>query len=152
MEYFNKWAFIYVGIYGYGYIEAGKGVMALFKDRGWEAIIADDLVGMVLGMLSLVVGLVTGALCLIFESQTDWFDEFKDDADPESETFVKTVLFILGLIVGLVMCSILMSSIDSAVLAVIVLFAECPGEFDENYPELSRQMRDAYAIAYPDYQ
>lgn len=43
VEYFNKWAFVYVGIYGYGYIEAGKNVIQLFKNRGWEAIIADDL-------------------------------------------------------------------------------------------------------------
>jgi len=45
IEYFNKWAFVYVGLYGYSYCEAGKGVMDLFRDRGWEAIIADDLVG-----------------------------------------------------------------------------------------------------------
>ena len=45
IEYFNKWAFIYVGIYGYSYLEAGKNVIALFRNRGWEAIIADDLVG-----------------------------------------------------------------------------------------------------------
>lgn len=41
MEYFNKWAFIYVGVYGFGYLEAGKSVFELFKNRGWEAIIAD---------------------------------------------------------------------------------------------------------------
>lgn len=41
VEYFNKWAYVYVGIYGYSYLEAGKGVMQLFKNRGWEAIITD---------------------------------------------------------------------------------------------------------------
>jgi hypothetical protein len=41
LEYFNKWAFIYVGVYGYGYIEAGKNVFSLFQNRGWEAVIAD---------------------------------------------------------------------------------------------------------------
>ena len=58
----------------------------------------------------------------------------------------------LGLVIGLVMCSILMSSIDSAVLAVIVLFAEGPAEFETNYPELSTQMREAYATAHPGYE
>jgi len=43
VEYFNKWAYIYVGVYGFGYLEAGKNVFELFKNRGWEAIIADDL-------------------------------------------------------------------------------------------------------------
>jgi hypothetical protein len=41
LEYFNKWAFVYVGVYGYSYLEAGKNVFTLFKNRGWEAIIAD---------------------------------------------------------------------------------------------------------------
>ena len=45
LEYFNKWAFVYVGLYGYGYYEARKNDMAL-------AIIADDLVGMAMGLLS----------------------------------------------------------------------------------------------------
>lgn len=155
VEYFNKWAFIYVGLYGYGYCEAGKSVMTLFKDRGWDAIIADDLVGMVLGMLSLVVGLVTGGISIAFLTVTPWFDdylEFYDGDDGAGETSAKIFLFILGLVIGLVMCSILMSSIDSAVLAVIVLFAEGPAEFETNYPELSTQMREAYATAHPGYE
>jgi len=45
-----------------------------------------------------------------------------------------------------------MGSIDSTVFSVIVLFAEGPAEFEENYPEFSRQMRDAYAIAHPGYE
>ena len=76
LEYFNKWAFVYVGLYGYGYCEAGKNVMALFRDRGWEAIIADDLVGMALGLLSIVVGLLTGACAIGLERSQGWFDDW----------------------------------------------------------------------------
>jgi hypothetical protein len=35
MEYFNKWAFVYVGIYGYSFANAGKKVFSMFGDRGW---------------------------------------------------------------------------------------------------------------------
>jgi len=145
VEYFNKWAFVYVGLYGYGYLEAGKNVMTLFKDRGWDAIIADDLVGMVLSMLSIVVGIITGAISLLCFKNSDLFDGFESD-------YKDTWIFILGCIIGIVMCSILMASIDSAVLAVIVLFAEGPAEFETNYPELSCQMREAYAKTYPGYE
>ena len=34
LEYFNKFAYIYVGMYGYSYIEAGKNVMTLFGAKG----------------------------------------------------------------------------------------------------------------------
>jgi len=40
--------------------------------------------------------------------------------------------------------------VASAVNTVIVLFAEAPADFEQNYPELSNKMRSAYAAAYPD--
>ena len=66
VEYFNKWAYIYVGLYGYGYIEAGKNVFTLFKNRGWEAIIADDLIANTLLLMSLITGGLTGNFLLLF--------------------------------------------------------------------------------------
>ena len=65
VEYFNKWAYIYVGLYGYDYISAGKKVMNLFKTRGWTAIIADNLVNRLLGIVCLTIGLLTGVATLL---------------------------------------------------------------------------------------
>jgi|AntRauTorckE5430_2_1112549.scaffolds.fasta_scaffold15675_1 hypothetical protein len=76
LEYFNKWAFVYVGVYGYSYCEAGKSVMQLFKDRGWEAVIADDLVGMALFMTSVVVGLLGAGAGVVIIAATSWWDAF----------------------------------------------------------------------------
>jgi hypothetical protein len=42
-----------------------------------------------------------------------------------------------------------MSTIASSVNTSIVLFADAPGEFEKNYPELSREMRQAYTAAHP---
>lgn len=69
-------AYIYVGLYGFGYCEAGKNVMQLFKDRGWEAIIADDIISTVLGLMALVVGAITSGFSVLVATQTDMFDEF----------------------------------------------------------------------------
>merc|ERR1712183_589013 len=87
LEYFNKWAFIYVGLYGYGYMDAGKNVIQLFKSRGWSALIADDLVGRALATLSLVVGLLAGAVGVILATTTDWFDA-NDGSDGRITSFV----------------------------------------------------------------
>ena len=57
----------------------------------------------------------------------------------------------IGLVIGLVFCSILMSCVASSVNATIVLFAEAPAEFEQNHPELSLQMREAWQKAYPGY-
>ena len=58
MEYFNRWAYVYVGIYGYNFTKAGKAVFELFKQRGFDAIINDDLIGNVLGFAALGIGTV----------------------------------------------------------------------------------------------
>jgi hypothetical protein len=55
-------AYVYVALYGYSFIEAGKNVMQLFRSRGWTSIITDLLVDGVLGMVSLAVGAITGAI------------------------------------------------------------------------------------------
>ena len=74
VQYFNKWAYVYVGLYGYSYLQAGKNVMTLFKNRGWDAIVADDLVSNTLFLVSLVVGLVSGGIGVgVLRTQPDWF-------------------------------------------------------------------------------
>ncbi|KAL7462868.1 hypothetical protein ACHAXS_003238 [Conticribra weissflogii] len=127
LEYFNRWAFVYVGLYGYSYLEAGKQVFTLFKDRGWEAIIADDLI-------SNVIGGLCGAFGMIFvDSNPEWFENSPAGANDQATCFI-----------------ILMSTIASAVNTVIVCFAEGPAEFEANHPELSRKMRETWISFYPD--
>lgn len=79
LEYFNKFAYIYVGLYGYSYLEAGKNVFTLFQQKGWTVIINDDLVSNTLSLFCLVIGLLTGAVGLIMdETNPSWFEGFKE--------------------------------------------------------------------------
>eukprot|EP00590_Aulacoseira_subarctica_P007582 CAMPEP_0172414412 /NCGR_PEP_ID=MMETSP1064-20121228/1069_1 /TAXON_ID=202472 /ORGANISM="Aulacoseira subarctica , Strain CCAP 1002/5" /LENGTH=480 /DNA_ID=CAMNT_0013151067 /DNA_START=22 /DNA_END=1464 /DNA_ORIENTATION=+ len=144
IEYFNKWAYVYVGLYGYPYLKAGKSVMELFRNRGWDAVIADDLVSNVLFMVSVVVGLVSGVIGwgILTGQQAQWFPTLTQPGDA-------WVGFFLGFLVGIIICSILMSVIGSAVNTVIVCFAEGPAEFHRNHPTLSQKMRAAWLGAYP---
>lgn len=145
LEYFNKWAFVYVGLYGYSYIEAGKNVITLFKNRGWEAIIADDLISNVFFFLSFGVGLICTAIGYgLGVGQTEWFI----NAPYASEAGYTCA--VLGFVVGLVLTSILMSTIASAVNTVIVCFAEGPAEFEANHPELSAKMRETWLRFFPE--
>lgn len=144
LEYLNKWAYVYVGLYGYGYIEAGKNVMTLFQQKGWTVIITNDLVENVLFMMSLVTGLIIGVFGMIVAGvdQNLLADIAGDD--------VKLVGFGLGFIVGFVFSSILMGLVGSSVNTVIVCFAEAPNEFQNNHPQLATEMREAWREAYPE--
>ena len=65
LEYLNKWAYVYVGLYGYSYLDAGRNVIALFQNKGWSTLITDDLADNVLFMVSVAIGLFTGLVGLI---------------------------------------------------------------------------------------
>jgi hypothetical protein len=142
LEYFNKWAYIYVGVYGYSYLQAGRSVIQLFQDRGWEAIIADDLVGNALLLTSIIVGGIIGAVSMLLSTFTGFFEN--------AGNAELGLAFFLGFIVGLSVCSILLSTVASGVNTVIVMFADAPREFEANYPQLSQKMRETWRQFYPD--
>mmetsp|Transcript_12144 Transcript_12144/g.33656 ORF Transcript_12144/g.33656 Transcript_12144/m.33656 type:complete len:839 (-) Transcript_12144:72-2588(-) len=138
---FNPWAFTYVGLHGYGFMEAGQMATELFEKRGWTTIVSDDLVPNVLLMTSLVVGGVTGCFGYML---TD-FESFHITSVNEPHL----VSFVIGIVTGLVSTSILFGAISSSVNAVIVCFATSPVDFEHSHPELSRNMREAWRSVWP---
>mmetsp|Transcript_10959 Transcript_10959/g.15679 ORF Transcript_10959/g.15679 Transcript_10959/m.15679 type:complete len:538 (-) Transcript_10959:247-1860(-) len=141
VQYFNKWAYVYVGLYGYNYVDAGKRVMNLFKQRGWNVIIADNLTNRLLGIMSLTIGILTG-LCTLFVAFL--VDEF------ESKQGWLGLGFLIGFVIGMVLSGIFMGLLSSAVDSVIVCFAEAPQEFNETHPELAEEMNKTWRDAWPD--
>jgi len=68
IEYFNEWAYVFVGLHGYGYLESGKRVRDLFQERGWTTLLTDNVIGNVLCAVSVVVSLLSGLVGLIANS------------------------------------------------------------------------------------
>jgi len=61
----HQGAFVYVGHYGYSYLDARKKVLELFHSRGWEEVIKDDLVGHILMFVYVYVGFFTSFISLL---------------------------------------------------------------------------------------
>jgi Plasma-membrane choline transporter len=143
VSYFNKWAYVYIGLYGYDYISAGNKVMTLFLDRGWSTIINDQIVSRVLTLVSILIGLLSGCGGLLLSmAHPDWVRTFGDSAS--------VAAFFLPALMGLGIAHIVMSVITSAVDTVVVAFAEAPLEFERNHPGLSSQLVTAWRHVYPD--
>jgi hypothetical protein len=140
VEYFNKWAFVYVGLYGYSYMEAGKNVMALFRARGWSAIVNDDLVSNVLSFLALSIGALTGGIGVVAAAAVPQI------ANQDGALYA---VFFFGLIVGFMFSSIMFSVVLSAVDTIVVCYCEAPLDFQMNYPELYDAMTEAWMKIYP---
>lgn len=136
-------SYIYIGLYGYSYMEAGHKVMSLFAQRGWTTIINDDLITNTLTLMSLVIGCLTGCVGLAVAAlHKSWVAEF-----PEKQSLL--VPFLSSFLVGILIASILMSVVSSAVDTVMVCFCEAPNELRLNYPDLSNQMVRAWRKTYP---
>jgi hypothetical protein len=141
-QYFNNWAFIYVGLYGYDYLTAGKKVLDLFQERGWTAIINDNLVHRTLVLVCLVIGALTGLVGMLLAKATGWADVVLGE-DPNAAIFF--ICFLIGFSLAFILMGVVMSGVDS----IIVCFAEAPNEFQTNHPALSSQMMTAWRQVYP---
>jgi hypothetical protein len=139
-RYFNKWAFVYVGLYGYSYMEAGKNVVDLFADRGWSAIINDNLISMVFSFLAVSIGALVGAAGIVAAAAIPKI------ANEEGALYV---VFFFGLLIGITCSSIMFSVIQSAVDTAVVCFAEAPLVFQTNHPVLYDEMSIAWLAIYP---
>jgi len=138
---FNSWAFTYVGIYGYGFMDAGSSATELFGTRGWTMIVTDDLVPNILLMMSLVIGGATGLFAHVIEDL--------EGAPISSLNEQGAASFGMGVVVGLVVTSVLFGVVSSSVNAVLVCFAASPVDFENVHPELSHEMRSAWREVWP---
>lgn len=144
VAYFNQWAFVYIGLYGYDYLTAGEKVTELLVDRGWTAIINDNLVVRVLTLASLVIGAFTGVVgLLLIAVKPEWVDHWGMSSGTATAFFIPAVI-------GTAMANIMMSVVVSAVDTVVVAFAEAPLEFERNHPGLSAQLVAAWRMVYPE--
>lgn len=139
VEYFNQWAYVFVGLYGFSFMEAGKNVMTLFKSRGWTVIISDMLVNSVLSMVAMGVGVLTGVIGILVALA----------AGVDLSQGMVAVPFIVGFLFGFALAATLFSVVSSAVNTVVVCYAEAPAEFQQNHPRLSDEMRAAWRQAWP---
>lgn len=117
--------------------------MTLFRNKGWTAIINDNLADMVLFMISVMIGLFTGLVGFVVASlDKNIFAEFGFESPGG-------IGFMFGFFIGLILSSIMLGVVESAVSTCVVCFAESPAEFEQNHPDLSLQMRDAWRSSWP---
>ena len=118
VELFNLFAFTRVAIYGDAYIPAAKKTWAMVKERGIDMLWNDNLTGAVLWMGSLVGGVIVAIAAFI------WTDALIENDKLAEES--RWILVLGALVVGIVLITVLLSPIESAIATVFVCYADEP--------------------------
>ncbi|KAJ3144093.1 putative choline transporter, neither null mutation nor overexpression affects choline transport [Irineochytrium annulatum] len=138
LEYFNKFAFTQVAIYGKGYVQAAKDTWNMIKYRGFDAVINTSLVGNVLSIGSLFCGLCCGLF--------GWLLAIDGGAATDS-SYLSRALFICiaSAVIGTWVFLIVIEVINAGVATTYVCLAMEPGVIRNKQPALF----DKFARTYP---
>jgi len=136
VEYFNRYAYIEIALYGKPYIGAAKDTWRLFKDRGIDALVNDSLVGMTLMWGSYAVGL----LCSLFGYL---YLRFTAPVYNAGGQYTAPVM-LFSFVVGLVCCQTITSAIEAGVSTIFVGLGEDPQVLAIRAPALFSMITDAY--------
>jgi hypothetical protein len=137
VNYFNRYAYIEIALYGKPYIKAAKDTWTMFMDRGIDALVNDSLVGMTLTWGAYVIGL----LCSLFGYLYLRLTHPAYNADGQYTAPVVLFAFLIGL-----QCSMTMSTaIEAGVSTIFVGLGEDPQVLAARAPDLFRLI----ALTYP---
>jgi len=135
----NRFAFVYVAVYGDSFGAAGERVNELFTRRGfWTTIMNDWILSRVfeVGML----GIALSSAAFAFGLSTLVFDIKGNNAD---------VLAVFGLLIGWLLAAVVMGTLNSAVATVYVAFGEEPEALKRNHPETFDVLYSGWNQNYP---
>ncbi|KAF8749668.1 CTL (choline transporter-like) family [Rhizoctonia solani] len=128
VEYFNRYAYIEIALYGKPYIPAAKDTWRLFKDRGIDALINDSLTGIAMTWGAYLVGLLCSLFAYVYLRLTNP----GYNADGQYTAPVLLFAFVIGL-----QCSLtLASAIEAGVSTIFVGLGEDPHILAERSPGL----------------
>ncbi|GAA5991163.1 hypothetical protein JCM10908_006567 [Rhodotorula pacifica] len=138
VEYFNRYAYIEIALYGKAYIPAAKDTWRLFKDRGITALINDCLVNNIWSFGSLAVGALCSLIAFGYLKGTD--PAFIQDSSGLVAVLVG-YSFAIGYFISY---SLGYGALSSGVSTTFVALAEDPEVLAERDPELFELIRRAY--------
>ncbi|KAJ3220730.1 putative choline transporter, neither null mutation nor overexpression affects choline transport [Clydaea vesicula] len=139
IEFLNIYAYTEVAAFGKSYCQAAKDTWEIIKSRGVDLIINADLISNVLGMGSILVGILTGFGAVVF---TKYFSVYQISADQVMALYL--IVFIVAFFFGLIQFSVIAQVIKSGVTTTFVCLAEDPDSLKRTKPDLYYKFLETY--------
>ena len=147
LRFINRYAFCYVAIYGYSFVEAGKlTIRRLFSQRGFSAIINDNLISNCLTICAALVGLATAGIGAFIA----FLSEDLQNVWGGDENVACNAMAVIGLFFGFLIALVVMNVVFSAVASIFVMVFENLDALYNNHTEDYRQLLHAMEIYIPD--
>ena len=128
VTWFNTYAWSYVAIYGYPYMESAKKAWNLLMDKGFKPLVNDSLVFGVTSCAVLVGGML-GAVSGYFLSLSFALTITHTDGSPY-------FFAVYGWVVGAIISSLMLESVEAGVTCLFVCMAEEPEQLQVIRPAL----------------
>lgn len=135
--YISKFAFTRVAVYGESFLTAARNTYDLFKSKGIDVLISDELSGFALVSGAIIGGVVAGLIGAISSLFI-----FKDAG-------VFVIIGISCFIIGSGIVSIILSVLTSGVATFLVLWADEPQALQTNHPRLYAKLSNVVRNQYP---
>lgn len=134
--FFNRYAFTYVAVYDYSFMDASRAVSSLFLQRGWTAIVNDDIVDSILFLGQTIIAIVSSLVGYAYSVKVG------------CNTVNMYLITLLGFFAGYLMAVVTLKAISSAVATVYVSFAEAPDSLERFHPDEYNALRGAWNSIY----
>ncbi|KAI5282889.1 putative choline transporter, neither null mutation nor overexpression affects choline transport [Ascosphaera aggregata] len=136
LEFFNRYAYSHIALYGKGYIDSARDTMHMLQDRGFDAVANDCLVGPVISMGAVFVAYLTTLLSYLYL-------EFTKPAYNKDGKYTPLVMA-FAFVIGMQVCQIFMTPISSGVDTLFVAMAWDPQVMIYEHPEVAAEIAEVY--------
>ncbi|KAJ1730668.1 putative choline transporter, neither null mutation nor overexpression affects choline transport [Coemansia sp. Benny D160-2] len=136
VEFFNKYAYVEVALYGKPFVQAAKDTWTIIEDRGVSMIINDCLIGNVLQMGSFLCAAVVALVAWLYITITK--------PEYNAAGSYTAPIIIAAFVIAMSMFMVLLKCIDSGTATTFVCLAEDPEAMAFNNPELFDQVQQTY--------
>jgi hypothetical protein len=136
IEYFNRYAFTQVAMYGKDFRSAAKETWSLMKSHGVDAVANDFFLGKVMG-LGVLFGMILGGVTAGLTFSAVATSTISEDS--------YIYLFIMGgMLIGALFMSLMVTVVDSGIVTILVCVASDPNALARSKPALYNKFREVY--------
>ncbi|KAJ3236454.1 putative choline transporter, neither null mutation nor overexpression affects choline transport [Chytriomyces hyalinus] len=138
LDYFNKYAYTEIAIYGKSYCEGGKDAWNLFKYKGIDMIINDCLIGYVLGMGSFLSAILCAFAGFLYVFTKGGLGTIGNGVG------VYIGVCFISAFIGMWLFLVLLEVVDSGTAATFVCLAEDPATIQRQQPRFFESIQQRF--------